>query len=169
MREGVIWIRPDADDMRETTQEMAADYIRMACAEAKFSTPPASEQEKGSNSNILVVGGGISGMTAAIEAANTGYPVTLVEKTGELGGAAAKMWKDVPTRRPYTDPVDTSVAAMIAAIEGNDKITVHLNSTITKTSGAPGRFSIDISTESGSTTTECGCCTHSPSTLSEPP
>ncbi len=154
MREGVIWIRPDADDMRETTQEMAADYIRMACAEAKFSTPPASEQEKGSNSNILVVGGGISGMTAAIESAKTGYPVTLVEKTGELGGAAAKMWKDVPTRRPYTDPVDTSVAAMIADIEGNDKITVHLNSTITKTSGAPGRFSIDISTESGSTTTE---------------
>jgi quinone-modifying oxidoreductase subunit QmoB len=154
LREGVIWIRPDEDDMRETTQEMAADYVRMGCAEAKFSAPPASEQEKGSNGTILVVGGGITGMTAAIEAAKTGYPVTLVEKTGELGGAVAKMWKDVPMHTPYTDPVDTRVAAMVAEIEGNDKITVHLNSTITKTSGAPGRFSADISTESGSTNTE---------------
>ena len=114
LREGVIWIRPDEDDLRETTQEMAADYVRMGCAEAKFSTPPASEQEKGSNDTILVVGGGITGMTAAIEAAKTGYPVHLVEKTGELGGAAAKMWKDVPMHSPYTDPVDTQVAAMVA-------------------------------------------------------
>ena len=154
LREGVIWIRPDEDDMRETTQEMAADYVRMGCAEAKFSTPPASEQEKGSTGTILVVGGGITGMTAAIEAAKTGYPVTLVEKTGELGGAVGKMWKDVPSHSPYTDPVDTGVAAMVAEIEGNGKITVHLNSTVTKTSGAPGRFSVDISTESGGTTTE---------------
>ena len=154
LREGVIWIRPDEDDMRETTQEMAADYVRMGCAEAKFSTLPASEQEKGSNDTILVVGGGITGMTAAIEAAKTGYPVTLVEKTGELGGAVGKMWKDVPSHSPYTDPVDTRVADMVATIEANDKITVHLNSTITKTSGAPGRFSADISTESGATNTE---------------
>ncbi|MGB5409038.1 MAG: FAD-dependent oxidoreductase [Thiogranum sp.] len=154
LREGVIWIRPDEDDMRETTQEMAADYVRMGCAEAKFATLPASEQEKGSNDSILVVGGGITGMTAAIEAAKTGYPVTLVEKTGELGGAVGKMWKDVPSHSPYTDPVDTGVAAMVAEIEGDDKITVHLNATITKTSGAPGRFSADISTESGATNTE---------------
>ena len=117
LREGVIWVRPDEDELRETTQEMAGDYIRMGCAEAKFSTPPASEQEKGSNDTILVVGGGVTGMTAAIEAAKTGYPVQLVEKTGQLGGYAAGMWKDVPTHTPYTDPVDTCVADMIAAIE----------------------------------------------------
>ena len=57
LREGVIWIRPDEDDMRETTQEMAADYIRMSCVESKFLTPPASAQEKGSNGTVLVAGG----------------------------------------------------------------------------------------------------------------
>ncbi|MGD8936044.1 MAG: FAD-dependent oxidoreductase [Thiogranum sp.] len=154
LREGVIWIRPDEDDLRETTQEMAADYVRMSCAEAKHSTPPASAQEKGTNDTILVVGGGITGMTAALEAAKAGYPVHVVEKSGSLGGAAGKMWKDVPRHTPYTDPVDTGVAAMIAAIEADSKITVHLNATITKTSGAPGRFSADISTESGGTSTE---------------
>ena len=154
LREGVIWIRPDEDDLRETTQEMAADYVRMGCAEAKYSTPPASAQEKGTNDTILVVGGGITGMTAALEAAKAGYPVHLVEKSGSLGGSAGKMWKDVPRHSPYTDPVDTGVAAMVAAIEADGKITVHLNATITKTSGAPGRFSADISTESGGTSTE---------------
>jgi len=133
---------------------MTANYIRMGYSETKFSTVPASEQEKDSNDTILVVDGGITGMTAAIEAAKTGYPVHLVEKTGELGGFAGKMWKDVPTHTPYTDPVDTAVADMVAAIKADNKITVHLNSTVTKTSGAPGRFSADISTESGSTSTE---------------
>jgi quinone-modifying oxidoreductase subunit QmoB len=154
LREGVIWVRPDTDEARETTQEMAADYIRMGCAEVKFMTPPHISEEAASNDHILVVGGGIAGMTAAIEAANTGYPVTLVEKTGRLGGGAAFEYKRVPEHAPYTDLEDTGIADMASAIEANDKISVHLNATITKTSGAPGRFSADISTESGSTTTE---------------
>jgi quinone-modifying oxidoreductase subunit QmoB len=154
LREGVIWIRPDDDESRETTQEMAADYVRMGCAEVKYMTPPHASEEAASNNNLLIAGGGIAGMTAAIEAAAAGYPVTIVEKSGQLGGGAAYEWKGVPEHSPYSDPVDNGVAAMTARIEADSKITVHLNSTITKTSGAPGRFSADISTESGSTTTE---------------
>jgi quinone-modifying oxidoreductase subunit QmoB len=153
LREGVIWIRPDTDEARETTQEMASDYVRMGCGEARHMIPPASAQEKGHNDHLLVVGGGLSGMTAAVEAARTGYSVTLVEKTGQLGGTTGQMWKDVPARSPYKDPVDTRVAALAAEIEASGKISVHLNATITKTSGAPGRFSADITTESGSTST----------------
>ena len=154
LREGVIWIRPDTDEVRETTQEMASDYVRMGCGEARHMIPPASAQEKGSNDHLLVVGGGLSGMTAAVEAARTGYAVTIIEKTGRLGGTTGQMWKDVPARSPYKDPVDTRVAALAAEIEASGKINVHLNATITKTSGAPGRFSADISAESGGTTTE---------------
>jgi quinone-modifying oxidoreductase subunit QmoB len=154
LREGVIWVRPDEDDLRETTQEMAADYVRMGCAEVKYQTPPASAQEKGTNRGILVVGGGAVGLTAALEAAKAGYPVTLVEKTGSLGGAAAKMWKDVPMHSPYTDPVEPITGKLIAEVEANDGITVHVSSTVTKTSGAPGQFSADITKESGGTTTE---------------
>jgi len=154
LREGVIWVRPDSDEARETTQEMAADYVRMGCAEVKFMTPPHASEEAASNDHILVVGGGVTGMTAAIEAAAAGYPVTLVEKTGQLGGSAAFEYKRIPEHMPYADPEDTGIAGMVAKIESDSRITVHLNSTITRTSGAPGRFSADISTESGSTTTE---------------
>ncbi len=153
LREGVIWMRPEDDANTETTQEMADDYIRMACAEVKFMTLPTASGEQELNKNLLVVGGGITGMTAAIEAAAAGYPVHLVERNGALGGSAADYYKSIPTRSPYSEPQDTGVAGMIADIEGNDQITVYLNSTVTKTAGAPGRFSVDIATESGSSST----------------
>jgi quinone-modifying oxidoreductase subunit QmoB len=153
LREGVIWVRPDDDESSETTQEMAADYVRMGCAEIKYMTLPNVNEEAASNDNLLVVGGGVAGMTAALEAAKAGYPVTIVEKSGQLGGGAAFEYKRIPESTPYADPEDTGIAGMISEIEANDRITVHLNSTTTRTSGAPGRFSADISTESGSTTT----------------
>jgi quinone-modifying oxidoreductase subunit QmoB len=154
LREGVIWVRPDTDEARETTEEMAADYVRMGCAEIKYMTLPQSNEEAASNNSLLVAGGGVVGITAAIEAAAAGYPVTIVEKSGQLGGSAAFEYKRVPESMPYADLEDTGVAEMVAKVEAASNITVHLNSTITKTSGAPGRFSADISTESGATTTE---------------
>ncbi len=154
LREGVIWVRPDTDEDRETTQEMAADYVRMGCAEIKHMNPPTPNEKTDASSRILVVGGGISGMTAALEAARAGYPVTLVEKSGQLGGVAAELVKRVPERAPYADPEDTGVAALAAEIEANELIEVCLNSTLARTSGAPGCFSADIATESGTTRTE---------------
>jgi len=154
LREGVIWIRPDTDENRETTQDMADDYIRMACAEVKFMTRPTGSGEQDLNKSILVVGGGITGMSAALEAAAAGYTVHIVEKSSALGGHAANYYKSIPTRSPYADPQDTGVEQMIADIQASDRITVHLNSTIAKTQGAPGRFSVEIATESGTSSQE---------------
>jgi quinone-modifying oxidoreductase subunit QmoB len=165
LREGVIWARPDTDEARETTQEMADDYIRMACAEVKYMNKPKMSGEQALNKTILVVGGGVTGMTAALETAAAGFQVHIVEKTGALGGWSAKWHKRIPYRAAAAGvsngtnvdlplPIENDVAAMIAAVEASDLITVHLNSTVTRTSGAPGRFSADITTESGGTVTE---------------
>ncbi len=153
LREGVIWVRPDTDEARETTQEMADDYIRMACFEAKHMHAPKPSDEQSLNKHLLVVGGGITGMTAALEAAKAGYPATIVEKTGQLGGMAGRLAKKIPTRSPYANPAETEVADLIAEIEANSNVTVCLNSTVAKTEGAPGRFDVEIATESGSTST----------------
>ncbi|HEB59020.1 MAG TPA: FAD-dependent oxidoreductase [Gammaproteobacteria bacterium] len=152
LREGVIWVRPDTDEARETTQDMADDYVRMAVVEAKHASPPSPNQETSYTRDILVVGGGVSGMTAALEASRAGYPVTIVEKTGALGGHAARAWKGIPMHAPYSDPADNIVADLIAKVEADGNITVHLNATLSRTDGAPGRFIAHISTESGSTT-----------------
>ncbi len=154
LREGVIWVRPDDEASRETTQEMAADYVRMGCAEVKKMKLPAGNAATAINRRVLVVGGGISGMTAALEASKAGYQVVLVEKGAALGGWAAKLYKRSPSRSPYADPQDTGVDEMIAAISADSNIKVYTNSITSKTEGAPGRFKVDISQESGATVTE---------------
>jgi len=154
LREGVIWSQPDTEEAREFTQEMAEDYVRMGCAELKTMKVPAGNQTTGHDRAILVVGGGISGMTAALEASKAGYPVVLVEKTGALGGWAAKLHRRIPSREPYTDPVDNGIAAMVSAIQADARIKVYLNATIARTHGAPGRFQVQVATESGAVAEE---------------
>lgn len=154
IREGVIWCQPDTEEAKELTQEMADDYVRMGCAELKKMSVPEGNPDATQNKRILVVGGGVSGLTAALEAAETGYEVVLVEKQGELGGWAAKLWKRAPARTPFTDPIDTGIGDMMSRASKHPKIKIFLNSTIAETSGAPGKFSVQIATESGATTTE---------------
>ena len=91
LREGVIWSQPDTPEAKETTQEMADDFVRMGCAEVKKMKVPAGNPNAGNNKRILVVGGGVSGMTAALESAKAGYDVVLVEKERELGGWAGRL------------------------------------------------------------------------------
>jgi len=154
IREGVIWTQPDTEAAREFTQEMADDYVRMGCAELKKMNVPEGNPNTTQNKRILVVGGGVSGLTAALEAAETGYEVIVVEKQGELGGWAAKLWKRAPSRMPFNNPVDTGISDLVSRAGKHPRIKVHLNSTIAETSGAPGKFSVQIAAESGSTTTE---------------
>jgi len=143
----VIWVRPDNDDAQETTQEMADDYIRMACAEVKFMNVPAESAEQGRTAHVLVVGGGFTGLTAALEVAKAGY-------SSALGGMAAQLYKRIPNRAPFVSPQDSGIADLIKQVEGNDKITTHLNALVSQTSGAPGRFSAEITTEGGANVTE---------------
>ncbi len=154
LREGVIWTQPDTDEARELTQEMAADYVRMGCAEVKKMTRPSGNPNTTHNKRILVVGGGVSGMTAALESARAGYQVVLVEKTGQLGGWAAKLHKRVPFTEPFRDPQDNGVATLAAAVAEDSNITVYLNAITSKTDGSPGKFSVEISQESGQILTE---------------
>ncbi|MFK5986179.1 MAG: FAD-dependent oxidoreductase [Pseudomonadota bacterium] len=147
LREGVIWIRPDNEEALETTQEMAEDYIRMGCAEIKFMADPKPSEEQGTNRHVLVVGGGITGMTAAYEAAKAGYKATIIEKDDKLGGIAAQLHRRAPTRAPYAHPEDTSVEKLAALLEEDSNVTIMLNSTIGKTSGAPGRFEVAVGDE----------------------
>ena len=153
LREGVIWSQPDGDQARELTQEMADDYVRMGCAEVKFMRPPEASAERGGNKRILVVGGGVSGLTAALESARAGYQVLLVEKTSQLGGWVNALYRRLPYREPYADPRENDLRALLDEVEAADGITVFLDAVVTRTSGAPGSFSVDISVGSGSSVT----------------
>jgi len=81
LREQVAW----SHEPGEETQELAEDYLRMGLTKAQKLEEPEPEI-KPVNKTILVVGGGITGITAAVEAAEAGYDVILVEKNPYLGG-----------------------------------------------------------------------------------
>ena len=122
IREGVIWSQPEDAEHAETTQEMADDYVRMGCAEVKKMKVPEGNPNRASNKRILVVGGGVSGMTSALEMAEAGYDTVLVEKSGALGGWAAELVKRVPSQQPYADPADTGVAELAAKVAAHPRI-----------------------------------------------
>jgi len=154
LREGVVWVRPAGDPAREATQEMAADYLRMACAEVRRMKVPAGNPDRAECRRVLVVGGGVSGLSAALAVARAGYEATIVEKSSALGGWAAKLHRRVPDREPFRDPVPTGIETLIAEVEAHPSIRVHRNATVAKTAGAPGRFTVEIASEDGALVSE---------------
>ena len=87
-------------------------------------------------SPILVIGGGISGMTAAVEAAEVGYPVVLVEKEAFLGGRVIRSHKYFPKMCPPACGFEINARR----VRNNPNITVHTLSTVEEISGSAGRF-----------------------------
>jgi quinone-modifying oxidoreductase subunit QmoB len=149
LREHVVWSH-EAND--EDTQMLAADYLRMGIVRAQKAELPEPFEEE-IDKTILVVGGGVTGMEAAVDAAGAGYDVVLVEKEVQLGGWSAKFAKTFPHRSPYRDPEPVPIAERIAEAEGSDRITVHTGTTIEAISGQPGQF--DVSLRSNGTTAAC--------------
>ncbi len=139
LREQVVWSKP-ADAGDDFIQELASDYMRMACTQAKKTDLPEPYKLEAINKKILVIGGGISGLTAAQEAAAAGYEVTLVEKTAALGGKAAAWRKQFPTKAPYAELEAPSIGAVVAAVQGDSKITVKTETEVARIAGAPGAF-----------------------------
>ena len=142
LREQVAWSHAPGD---EDTDLLAADALRMAVAEAGKSSAPTATENSEVNRRILVVGGGISGISAALEAARTGYQVTVAERAAALGGWARQWSRRLPHRPPYRDPQDNDIEARIAEIDSHAGITVRCGVTVTSTSGEPGRFEIEFS------------------------
>jgi quinone-modifying oxidoreductase subunit QmoB len=141
LREQVAWLLEPKD---EDTQMAAQDYIRMGIAKLKNSEAPQAEPLEISKT-ILVVGGGVSGLTSARAAADAGYDVVLVEKEAELGGWTRKFGKSFPRQAPWTDLEDNGMDALVAVVEDHPKIAVHKSTTVSKMKGAPGLFDVHLS------------------------
>ena len=92
LREGVVWSHEPAD---EDTQMLAEDVVRMSLGRMKYSSLPKAEEVEVQN-RVMVIGGGVSGMSAALSAAGVGKDVVMVEKEDALGGFAKNLHKIFP-------------------------------------------------------------------------
>jgi len=130
----------------EDTQMMAEDYLRMYIAKIQKMAPlEPFRSEEPIDRTVLVVGGGITGMTAALEAAKMGYEVRLVEKAGTLGGWLGRQHLSIPTKAPYRELEDTGIDALIEEIGENPRIEVYTSATTSRITGAPGLFDVTLS------------------------
>ena len=140
LREQVVWSHePGTDD----TQMLAADYLRMGVARAQKAEPPEPFQAEITRT-ILVVGGGVTGITAALGAADAGHDVVLAEKDQELGGWLARFGPGIPHRPPFRDPAPNDMARRIEDVRRHPRITVHTGATIERIAGQPGQFDVAL-------------------------
>ncbi len=146
LREGCAWIKEeptgekDQETVDEYTNEFGGDIIRMACAEAKKVNLPEPYKMETVSKRILVMGGGVAGLTAAVGVSKAGYKVLLIEKEAELGGKAMGWFKQFPTRAPFDSLVEPTIGAMVAAAKDDSNIEIKTSTEIARIGGAPGDY-----------------------------
>jgi len=109
------------------------------------------------NQTILVVGGGISGMTAALEAAEVGKQVIVIEKTPSVGGRVTKLYKYFPKLCFPTCGLEINQRRMAA----NKNITVLTMAEVTDLQGEAGNYTATIKVSPryvNANCTACGAC-----------
>lgn len=140
IREMVAWTLPEGS---EEAQELAEDYLRMGIAQVERRSLPEGIPQAVED-RLLVVGGGLSGLTAAVEAAEAGTKVTLVERAPELGGFARRFPKLFPRRSPYRDLEPNDIADLAARVQGHPNVDVRTSTEVVSTAGQPGSFSVTL-------------------------
>ena len=140
IRDQCSWVH--ATHMPEAT-EKAKDLVRMAVARAVTLEPlhqsPAEIKRRG-----LVIGGGVSGMTAVLELARQGYEAVLVEREKELGGNLQRIYYTADGADPQA-----LLASLIEQVEKEPKITVYKGAEVKKSSGFLGNYAAEIITDTG--------------------
>ncbi|MFC1692565.1 FAD-dependent oxidoreductase [Candidatus Latescibacterota bacterium] len=126
----------------EKATQKAKDLVRMAVAKSRL-LEPLQRRKVDVNHSALVIGGGLSGMTSALEIAAQGYEVHLVEKEKQLGGNLQRIHYLLNGERPLEQ-----LNSLIDRIKRNDKIHLYTDTKISNIEGFFGNFKTQIKTNS---------------------
>jgi len=118
----------------EKATDKAKDLVKMAVYKAAL-LEPIQGISLGMNHDALVIGGGVSGMNAALNMAAQGYKVALVEKSGQLGGIAKRIRFGMKG-----EDVRSYVSELISKVQSNGMIKVHTGAEIAEAHGFVGNF-----------------------------
>ena len=140
VREQCAWVH--AGKMDGATRK-AKELVRIGVARASLAQPLYKES-RAPHRSALVIGGGVSGMTAALAIADSGINVHLVEKSDALGGHLHHIYyvaEGVNPQRLLRDLVNRVVA--------HERITLHLRSEVARHTGSVGTFRSVIRSRAG--------------------
>ena len=145
LREQVAWVmEPGSADM----QMAAEDYLKMGIAKARGSIRALPFNIESVSTDILVIGAGITGITAAVEAAAAGYVVHLVEKEARPGGYASKLAGQIPFKEPFNKIAEPSVYQKIEELGMAQNINLYTETSVKSIKGQPGNFDVTLNTKS---------------------
>lgn len=139
IREQCSWVHGD----KEKATEKAMELVAAGVAKARL-LEPLSYIEVDVIKRTLVIGGGLAGMTAALEFANQGIETYLVEKECELGGNLKHIFYTIDGKDPQK-----LLRELVEKVESNPLIKVFKNARIQSVEGFVGNFTTKILTESG--------------------
>ncbi len=107
---------------------------------------------------VCVVGGGIAGIMSALDLADAGYDVAIIEKEPAIGGHVSQ----ISTTFPYFQNVPELLQKKIAEVEAHPRINLYLNAEVDELEGYVGNFKVTIQTKPAfvdtATCTNCGKC-----------
>ena len=135
---------------KEDATEKAKDLVRMATARSQL-IQPLAQPTISVDSKALVIGGGISGMTAALGLADQGFRTYLIEQSNELGGNALsllKSWRG--------DEIPERLKEMVSRVEVHSLIDVYMNASIKEAVGFVGNYETTINQDGKDTTLKHG-------------
>ncbi|MCP3874682.1 MAG: FAD-dependent oxidoreductase, partial [Desulfobacteraceae bacterium] len=136
----------DDEEHFDQIQMKAEDYIKMGMIRLEKVELPEPYKTESFSKKILVLGGGVTGMSAALDAAKAGSEVTIVEKSDKLGGYAANMRSQMPVAEPFESLQAPVVNDLVAEVKGLSNIDVKTNTEVARIAGQPGEFTVTFKT-----------------------
>jgi len=136
IREQCSWVHKDRDEATRKAKALVASAVAKARR-----LEALEEREVDVIPSVVVIGGGIAGMAAALDVADTGFAAYLVERTDHLGGRVADLNRTFPTLESVPDLLEPLVARVL----DHENITVFLNSEVSHVDGYVGNFQVTVS------------------------
>jgi heterodisulfide reductase subunit A len=140
IREQCSWVHHDPKEATEKAKSLVRAAIRRVELHEELESVSVDMCP-----NVLIIGGGIAGMTAALEIADAGNTVYLVEKSDHLGGNLAR----VDLTAPYLYSARDLLTERITRSNDNKKIKVFLKSKVTELTGYIGNFKATVTSLNG--------------------
>ncbi len=135
----------------ELATEKAKDLVRMGVAKAAL-LEPLEELSSEVIPSAVVIGAGISGMTAALSMAKNGFYVHVIEKEREMGGLLRRLYKLYPTE----ELADDFLEQRINAVAGHERVELHLAASIKDITGYVGQFKVILDESGAEKSIDCG-------------
>ncbi len=147
IRDQCSWVH--SSEPERATQK-SKDLVRMALAKARL-LEPLQGGEAPLTKAALVVGGGLAGMVSALDLAEQGYDVSLVEKDAELGGNLRRIKYLFDGENPQV-----ALRALVEKVRGNQRIRLFTGATVQAVEGSVGSFVTTIAHNGSSERVEHG-------------